>query len=179
MLENAFLFKSNKITCNLSVAVKEGRAVKTGKTRNIRAAVQTKFSIWQKHLFGRLQVKTHLLCLLFRLTGINYFAHVGTPTHALTCAFSMYKCRHTVSINSHAYMRAACAADHGCVRGCCWQVENCLPPEGLRVPAACGNHGALPGYKPLVCTDKKTWRAKINYLQADPCTPRLAWHFCI
>lgn len=67
-----------------------------------------------------------------------------------------------------------------CVCGCCRQVEDCLPPEGLPLPAACGNHGALPGYKPLVCTDKKTWRAKINYLQADPCTPRLAWHFsCI
>lgn len=67
-----------------------------------------------------------------------------------------------------------------CVCGCCRQVEDCLPPEGLSLPAACGNHGALPGYKPLVCTDKKTWRAKINYLQADPCTPRLAWHFsCI
>ena len=47
----------------------------------------------------------------------------------------------------------------------------------LRVPLSLqhvGNRGALPGYKPLVCTDKTTWRAKINYLQADPCTPRLA-----
>lgn len=43
-----------------------------------------------------------------------------------------------------------------CVCACCRRVEDCLPPEGLSLPAACGNHGALPGYKPLVCTDKKT-----------------------
>lgn len=59
-----------------------------------------------------------------------------------------------------------------CVFLCCFssrQEKDWLPPEALWFPAACGNHGALPGYKPPVCTDKQTWRAKINYSQAHPC----------
>lgn len=65
-----------------------------------------------------------------------------------------------------------CVCAHTCAFLCYYssrQGKDWLPPEGLWLPAACGNHGALPGYKPSVCTDKQTWRAKINYLQAHPC----------
>lgn len=119
---------------------------------------------------------------------MNYCTHVGKCLHQHVRVFNMYMCKHLVSITSSIYTRLPLCSRLPCVCiclfvrvcGCCRQVEDCLPPEGLSLPAACGNHGALPGYKPLVCTDKKTWRAKINYLQADPCTPRLAWHFsCI
>lgn len=116
--------------------------------------------------------------------NINNLSYVRA--YVRVCILYMYK--HVANILSSVHMHACVQPTSAwarvclnmCVRGCCRQVEDCLPPEGLSLPAACGNHGALPGYKPLVCTDKKTWRAKINYLQADPCTPRLAWHFsCI
>lgn len=118
---------------------------------------------------------------------INYFSCVHRRVHVCVWVLCMYK--HVANIISSTHMHGCVQSTsvwvcgvclNMCVLGCCRQVEDCLPPEGLSLPAACGNHGALPGYKPLVCTDKKTWRAKINYLQADPCTPRLAWHFsCI
>lgn len=130
------------------------------------------------HMFHCVQVS---LCL--PQSAPNHYKLCTLPRANMCmhmCVFSTYKCKHLVSIVPSVHMHGAGICLCLCACACCRQVEDCLPPEGLSLPAACGNHGALPGYKPLVCTDKKTWRAKINYLQADPCTPRLAWHFsCI
>lgn len=76
-------------------------------------------------------------------------------------------CLSKSALNMHAYICVCCCFSFR-------QRDDWLLPEGLFLPAECGNHGTLPGYKAPVCTNKQTWRAKINDLQAHPC---MLWHF--